>query len=79
MAWVHNPCALAYQVTTGPKPWLTEEGEKAFKEWAEMQQDVGNCVYADEMGKEAKWGRKLGIHSGVGGGQGVLQQASPPQ
>lgn len=59
---------VLHEATRGPKPRLTEEGEKAFKEWVEMQQDVGNCVYVDDMGKEAaKWGRKLGIHSGVGG------------
>ena len=86
MAWVHNS-RLAYrwknrvlhEVTTRPKPRLTEEDEKAFKEWVEMQQDVGNCVYADEMGKEAaKWGRRLGIHNGVGGRKWVQGFLNPP-
>ena len=59
---------LSRQGTPGPEPRLTEEGEKAFKEWLEMQQDVGNCVYTEELGKEAaRWGKLLGIDSGVGG------------
>jgi hypothetical protein len=56
------------QGTPGPEPRLTEKGEKAFKEWLEIQQDVGNCVYTEELGKEAaRWGKRLGIDSGVGG------------
>ena len=70
---------VLHEVTTGPKPRLTEEDEKAFKEWVEMQQDVGNCVYADEMGKvAAKWGRRLGIHNGVGGRKWVQGFLNPP-
>jgi hypothetical protein len=52
----------------GPLPTLTLEGERAFKEWLMMQQDVGNCVIASDLGKEAKkWGKELGIRENVGG------------
>jgi hypothetical protein len=52
----------------GPEPRLTLEGEEAFKQWVEFQQDVGNCVGAESMGQEAAtWGKRLGIERGVGG------------
>ena len=53
---------------SGPLPTLTLEGEKAFKEWLMMQQDVGNCILAGDLGREAKkWGEALGIDKNVGG------------
>jgi hypothetical protein len=52
----------------GPEPRLTLEGEEAFKQWVEFQQDVGNCVGVEIMGQEAAtWGKRLGIECGVGG------------
>ena len=33
----------------GPEPRLTLEGEAAFVEYLEMQQDVGNCKYVDDQ------------------------------
>ena len=52
----------------GPEPRLTLEGEAAFKEWLEMQQDVGNCTYVDELGKHVRqWALDLGISKDVGG------------
>ena len=54
--------------TRGPEPNLTAEGEAAFREYLMMQQDVGNCIYTDELGKEAcRWAKRLGIDKGVGG------------